>query len=96
MCSARVRPEFVIIALSHGIDGVLILGCHPGDCHYSEGNYYTWGRAILLKELLEHVGIEPERFQLRWISASEGARFAQTVADTTEQIRALGPNGHGR
>lgn len=89
MCSARVRPEFVIAALSRGIDGVVVLGCHPGDCHYSEGNYYTRRRAFLLKGLLEYVGIEPERFQLRWISASEGAKFAQTITEITDAIKAL-------
>lgn len=93
MCSARVRPEFVIAALSRGLDGVVILGCHPGDCHYSGGNYYTQRRALLLKGLLEYVGIEPERFQLRWISASEGAKFAQTITEITREIKALGPNG---
>jgi F420-non-reducing hydrogenase iron-sulfur subunit len=92
MCSARVRPEFVITALSKGLDGVLVLGCHPGDCHYSEGNYFTRRRGLLLKKLLEYVGIEPERFQVRWVSASEGAKFADTVELVTEQIRALGPN----
>jgi len=96
MCSARVRPEFVIAALSRGLDGVVILGCHPGDCHYSEGNYYTWRRALLLKGFLEYVGIEPGRFQLRWISASEGARFAQTITEITDTIKALGPNGRRR
>jgi F420-non-reducing hydrogenase iron-sulfur subunit len=89
MCSARVRPEFVITALSRGLDGVVVLGCHPGGCHYSEGNYYTRRRALLLKGLLEHVGIEPERFQLRWISASEGAKFAQTITEITGEIKAL-------
>lgn len=89
MCSARVRPEFVIAALSRGLDGVVVLGCHPGDCHYSEGNYYTRRRALLLKGLLEYLGIEPERFQLRWISASEGAKFAQTITEITGEIRAL-------
>ena len=93
MCSARVRPEFVIAALSRGLNGVVILGCHPGDCHYSEGNYHTQRRALLLKGLLEYVGIEPERFQLRWISASEGAKFAQTITEITREIKALGPNG---
>lgn len=93
MCSARVRPEFVIAALSRGLDGVVVLGCHPGDCHYSEGNYYTRRRVLLLKGLLEYVGIEPERFQLRWISASEGTKFTQTITEITDAIRALGPNG---
>lgn len=92
MCSARVRPEFIIAALSKGLDGVLVLGCHPGDCHYSEGNYFTRRRGLLLNKLLEYVGIEPERFQVRWVSASEGAKFAQTVEQVTQQIKALGPN----
>ena len=91
MCSARVRPEFVIAALSKGLDGVLVLGCHPGECHYSEGNYFTRRRGLFLKQLLEYVGIEPERFQVRWVSASEGAKFADTVEEVTEQIKALGP-----
>jgi F420-non-reducing hydrogenase iron-sulfur subunit len=92
MCSARVRPEFVVRALLKGLDGVLVLGCHPGDCHYSEGNYFTRRRGLLLKKLLEYVGIEPERFQVRWVSASEGAKFAATVEQVTEQIKGLGPN----
>ncbi len=92
MCSARVRPEFVIAALSKGLDAVLVLGCHPGECHYSEGNYFTRRRGLFLKQLLEYVGIEPERFQVRWVSASEGAKFADTVEEVTEQIKALGPN----
>jgi len=89
MCSARVRPEFVITALSRGLDGVVVLGCHPGDCHYSEGNYYTRRRALLLKGLLGYLGIEPERFQLRWISASEGVKFAQTITEITGEIKGL-------
>jgi coenzyme F420-reducing hydrogenase delta subunit len=92
MCSARVRPEFVIAALSKGLDGVLVLGCHPGECHYSEGNYFTRRRGLYLKQLLEYVGIEPERFQVRWVSASEGAKFADMVEEVTEQLKALGPN----
>ena len=92
MCSARVRPEFVITALSKGLDGVLILGCHPGDCHYSEGNYFTRRRGLFLKKLLEYIGIDPERFQVRWVSASEGAKFAHIVEEMTGQIKALGPN----
>ena len=91
MCSARVRPEFVVKALSKGLDGVLVLGCHPGDCHYSEGNYFTRRRGLLLRKLLQYVGIEPERFQVRWVSASEGVKFAETVEQVTEQIKALGP-----
>lgn len=91
MCSARVRPEYVITALAGGLDGVLVLGCHPGECHYSEGNYFTRRRGLFLKKLLTYVGIEPERFHVRWVSASEGGKFADIVREVTEQIRALGP-----
>jgi F420-non-reducing hydrogenase iron-sulfur subunit len=92
MCSARVDPTFVLDALSKGADGVLICGCHPGDCHYSEGNYKAMRRFILLKRLLKAYGIEPERVRLEWVSASEGQRFADIVMDMTERVRALGPS----
>jgi F420-non-reducing hydrogenase iron-sulfur subunit len=92
MCSGRVPPELVIRALANGLDGVMILGCHPGECHYSEGNYLTRRRAHVLKRLLEYIGIEPERFQLRWVSAAEGAKFSAVVKEVTEKIAALGPN----
>lgn len=91
MCSARVDPTFVVHALAAGADGVLICGCHPGDCHYSEGNYKTMRRFPLLKRLLAAYGIEQERVRLEWVSASEGQRFADIVADMTERLRALGP-----
>jgi F420-non-reducing hydrogenase iron-sulfur subunit len=91
MCSARIDPTFVLKALQQGADGVLICGCHPGDCHYSEGNYKTMRRYPLLKRLLADYGIEPERVRLEWVSASEGKRFADVVNDMTEKIRALGP-----
>ena len=91
MCSARVDPTFVVDALRQGADGVLICGCHPGDCHYSEGNYKTMRRYPLLKRLLAAYGIEPERVRLEWVSASEGQRFADIVNEMTEQVRALGP-----
>ena len=92
MCSGRVPPELVIRALANGLDGVMILGCHPGECHYSEGNYLTRRRAHVLKRLLDYIGIEPERFQLRWVSAAEGAKFSAVVKETTYKITALGPN----
>ncbi|MCU0223355.1 MAG: hydrogenase iron-sulfur subunit [Acidobacteria bacterium] len=92
MCSARIRPSFVLKALAEGADGVLICGCHPGDCHYSEGNYKTLRRQVLLKRLVAGYGIEPERVRLEWVSASEGQRFAEVVADMTERIRRLGPS----
>lgn len=92
MCSARVDPLFVIKPLLRGIDGVLIGGCHPGECHYLEGNYYTRRRITMLKKLLEVVGIEHNRVRLEWVSASEGPKFADTVRNFTETIRKLGPN----
>jgi F420-non-reducing hydrogenase iron-sulfur subunit len=95
MCSGRVPPELVIRALANGLDGVMILGCHPGECHYSEGNYLTRRRVHVLKRLLSYIGIEPERFQLRWVSAAEGAKFSAVVKETTDKITALGPNRWG-
>lgn len=92
MCSGRVPPELIIRALANGLDGVMVLGCHPGECHYSEGNYLTRRRAHVLKRLLMYIGIEPERFQLRWVSAAEGAKFTAVVKEITDKITALGPN----
>jgi len=95
MCSARVRPEQVISALTQGLDAVLVLGCHPGDCHYTEGNYLTRRRGIMLKNLLETMGFEKNRFQVNWVSAAEGARFAQVVGEFVDEIKALGPRTEG-
>jgi F420-non-reducing hydrogenase iron-sulfur subunit len=92
MCSARIDPTFVLKALHDGADGVLVCGCHPGDCHYSEGNYKAMRRFPLLKQLLADYGIEEDRVHLEWISASEGQRFADVVDDMTERVRALGPS----
>jgi F420-non-reducing hydrogenase iron-sulfur subunit len=92
MCSARVDPTFVLKALAEGADGVLICGCHPGDCHYVEGNYKAMRRFAALKRVLRAQGIEEERVRLEWVSASEGARFAEIVNDMTEQTRKLGPS----
>ncbi len=92
MCSARVDPTFVLKALAEGADGVLICGCHPGDCHYSEGNYKTMRRFPLLKKMVADLGIEDERVRLEWVSASEGQRFADVVNDMTQRLRALGPS----
>jgi F420-non-reducing hydrogenase iron-sulfur subunit len=92
MCSARIDPTFVVKALLDGADGVLICGCHPGDCHYTEGNYKTMRRYPLLKRLLADYGIEDERVRLEWVSASEGKRFADIVNDMAERLRALGPS----
>lgn len=91
MCSGRVDPTFVAKAFRTGADAVLIAGCHPGDCHYTEGNYNTMRRYPLLRKALEQFGIEPQRVRLEWISASEGDRFAEVVREMTDEIRALGP-----
>lgn len=91
MCSGRIDPTFVVKALHEGVDGVLICGCHIGDCHYIDGNHKTARRIPLLKKLLGQLGIEEERVRLAWVSASEGERFASIVSETTEQIRRLGP-----
>ena len=91
MCSGRVDPAFVLRALAKGADGVLIAGCHPGDCHYKEGNYTAMRRYRMLLKLLDALGIERPRVRLEWISASEGDRFADTVTELTEKVRELGP-----
>lgn len=91
MCSGRVDPQFVLDAFAHGADGVLIGGCHPGDCHYVEGNTKLLRRFRMLRRLCADLGIEPERLRLEWISASEGERVQKVVNQMTEQIRALGP-----
>jgi F420-non-reducing hydrogenase iron-sulfur subunit len=91
MCSGRVDPTFVVKAFAEGADGVLIAGCHPGDCHYQEGNYKALRRYLLLKRVLTEYGIDPARLRLEWIAASEGERFAQVVNEFTEQVRILGP-----
>ncbi|HSG28928.1 MAG TPA: hydrogenase iron-sulfur subunit [Candidatus Krumholzibacterium sp.] len=91
MCSGRIEPTFIIKALYEGADGVLIAGCHPGDCHYQEGNYKALRRYRLLRKILPDYGIEPERIRLEWVAASEGERFANVVDDFTEEIRRLGP-----
>ncbi len=95
MCSGRVNPLFVIKALSIGADGVLVLGCHPGDCHYIEGNYKTMRRIPLLKKMMKQPGIEEERVRLEWVSASEGAKFAEVTNNFTQTIRDLGPSSLG-
>ncbi len=91
MCSGRVDPEFILKAFREGADGVIILGCHPGDCHYINGNHKTLGRFPILKKLVQQFGIHPDRLRLEWVSASEGDRYAVVVAEMTEQVRKLGP-----
>jgi F420-non-reducing hydrogenase iron-sulfur subunit len=90
-CSARVNPLYIIRALMEGWDAVLVSGCHPGDCHYIAGNYAARRRFALLGEYLEYCGIEPGRVNFSWVSASEGARFAEVVKTVVERVRTLGP-----
>jgi F420-non-reducing hydrogenase iron-sulfur subunit len=92
MCSGMVHPNLVIDALSKGADGVIMCGCHPGDCHYLEGNLKAQSRADAIFLLLEDLGIEYERYRLEWISASEGQKFAETMREFTESVKALGPS----
>jgi len=90
-CSGRIDPTLVMKALALGADGVLIAGCHPGDCHYTNGNIKTLRRFKLLQKMLDQFRIERERVRLEWISAAEGERYAQVVRSMTEQVRSLGP-----
>jgi len=91
MCSGRVDPQFVLSAFAHGADGVLIGGCHPGDCHYIEGNYKALRRTRLLSRMLTDMGIQPDRFRLEWISASEGEKVKTVINDMVEKLNVLGP-----
>ena len=91
MCSGRVDPSFILQALAGGADGVLVCGCHPGDCHYVDGNSKCMRRLPITRRLVEGMGVDPRRVRLEWVSASEGGRFTQIVTEFTEQIRALGP-----
>ena len=90
-CSGRIEPLYVLKAFLEGADGVLVAGCHPGDCHYGDGNYYARRRYALMHSLLSFVGIESQRLQVDWVSAAEGNRFAQVVTKLTEQVKQLGP-----
>ena len=90
-CSCRIDPKLVLATLENGADGVLVSGCHPGDCHYTSGNYYARRRMVILHKLLEFVGIDPRRFQMSWVSASEGHKWAQVVNDVTAEVKSLGP-----
>ncbi len=92
MCSGMVHPNLVIEALTKGADGVIICGCHPGDCHYEDGNLKAEKRADAINLMLEDFGLEEERFRLEWVSASEGPKFAQVMTDFTGQIKKLGPS----
>lgn len=91
MCSGRVDPTLVLESFIHGMDGVMVLGCHPGDCHYISGNYYTENRMNTLQTFLRLIGVTPERLFLNWVSASEGERFARMIKEFTERITKIGP-----
>ena len=102
MCTGRVNPLFVAQVLRTGADGVLISGCHPGECHYMKGNFLSRRRFIIMRNLLEFIGIDPQRIRMSWVSASEGKKFADVITEVTEDIKKLGPlqsfkenvNGH--
>lgn len=91
-CSGRINPYFIIKSLLEGWDGVLVSGCHPGDCHYISGNLVARRRFTILKELLEYFGIEPGRVNFMWVSAAEGERFSSLVKKVTDSVKKLGPN----
>ena len=92
MCSSRINPAFILNALLEGADGVLVSGCHPGECHYTSGNYMARRRLVLMRRMLEYMGIHPDRFRMSWVSASEGAKWAEVVREVTAAVKVLGPN----
>ena len=91
MCSSRINPQLVLKALQEGADGVLVSGCHPGDCHYIEGNYHARRKLTMLLDLMEYMGVDKKRFQVSWVSASEGPKFAEVVKKFTDQVKEMGP-----
>lgn len=91
-CSGRINPLYILKAMANGADGVLVSGCHPGDCHYISGNYVARRKFALIQSLLKHVGLEDDRVSFSWVSAAEGGRFAEVVKGVTERVTALGPN----
>ena len=91
MCSSRINPSFIIRAFQLGADGVLVGGCHPGDCHYGTGNLYARRKLAVTRRVLEFAGMDPKRFRVEWISASEGKRYAEVVEEFVSDIKALGP-----
>jgi len=94
MCTGRVDPAFILRAFSNGADGVYIGGCWPGECHYvTEGNYHALSNVLLMKKVLAHIGINPERLRIEWVGASEGVRFAEIMNDVSKKIKELGPLG---
>lgn len=92
MCSGRIDPIFILTALERGLDGVLVAGCHPGDCHYLSGNYQAKYKVRFVKKVLKKIGFETKRVRLEWVSASEGRRFADLVTEFTEELKSLGPS----
>ncbi|NIR86245.1 hydrogenase iron-sulfur subunit [Candidatus Bathyarchaeota archaeon] len=92
MCTGRIDPAFILEAFRSGADGVLVAGCHPGDCHYISGNFKAYRRVVMLKKLLEQFGLESDRLRLEWVSASEGDRFATVIKDMVGEIKKLGPS----
>lgn len=91
-CSGRISPKFILAAFRQGADGVWVSGCHPGDCHYIEGNYYARRKFALLKNLLEYMGIEPGRLHFSWISSAESTKYVEVIQQVIESVKALGPN----
>ncbi len=92
MCSGRISPHFILKAFQEGADGVLVAGCHIGECHYGKGNFITAKRVAVMKELIQFIGLSPKRLRLEWIATSEGNKFSQVVSDFTEEVTQLGPS----
>ena len=90
MCSGSVSPLYILSAFNQGADGVLVSGCHPGDCHYIKGNYFARRRIALVKKLLEYIGLEPQRFEMSWVSAAEGKKYTQIIEDFVNTLKPLG------
>jgi len=93
MCSGRVEPEFILDAFRQGADGVLVLACHPGDCHYKEGNYRALSRSVMMRELLEQFSIDARRYRFDFVSAGEGEKFVEIIGSMVRDVKALGPLG---
>jgi len=91
MCSGSISPLYILSAFKKGADGILVSGCHPGDCHYIKGNYYARRRIALVKKLLEYIGLEPQRFQMSWVSAAEGTKYTQIIKDFVDDLKPIGP-----
>jgi coenzyme F420-reducing hydrogenase delta subunit len=92
-CSGRISPKFILAAFREGADGVWVSGCHPGDCHYIEGNYYARRKFALFQELMEFMGLEPDRLHFSWISSAESTKFVQVATEVVARVQALGPAG---